>query len=140
MKKRERRPEPADGGWINTMCELLKGGVLAGIVSIVGLLFCAVLMSAGVLREAWMEGTVLAVCAVSALAGGLYAENKIRSRAMLVGIGVGIVLCLLLLVAGVLAYRADSIGEGGTGVLCACLCGGAMAGILGRRPKKKRKR
>lgn len=140
MKRQEKRQVEAGSQWINTMCDLLKGGVLAGLTAILTLLLCAVLVSAGVLRERWMDGAVLAVCVAGALAGGLYAVRKIGSRTLLVGLGVGAVLFLLLLTAGLLAYDTASIEHGGTGVLCACLCGGGIAGVLGRGAKKKRRR
>ncbi len=140
MKKRDRKQEEAASPWINVMCEMLKGGVLAGVVAMAALLLCAALVSAGLLRESWMDGAVLAVCVTGAAVGGLYAVLKIRSRPLLAGPGVGIVLFLLLLTAGLLAYGTASLEQGGVGVLCACLCGGAIAGILGRKPKKKRRR
>ncbi|MCI8422379.1 MAG: TIGR04086 family membrane protein [Lawsonibacter sp.] len=122
------------------MCELLKGGVLAGVVTILALLACAVLVSSGLLRECWMVGSVLAVCVIGAFAGGTYAVQAIGGRALFVGLGVGLVLFLLLLTAGLLAFETASLEQGGIGICCACLCGGAISGMLGRKPKKKRKR
>lgn len=140
MKRQERRQEESGNQWISAMCELLKGGVLAGVAAILALLLCAVLVSSGVLRERWMDGAVLAVCVAGALTGGLYAVRKIGSRTLLVGLGVGLILFLLLLTAGLLAYETASIEQGGVGILCACLCGGGIAGVLGRGAKKKRRR
>ena len=141
MKKRDRHHQEESGSqWINSMCDLLKGGVLAGVAAIVALLLCAVLVSAGLLRERWMEGAVLAVCVLGALTGGMYAVRKIGSRTLLGGLGVGAVLFLLLLTAGLLAYDTASVEQGGVGILCACLCGGGIAGILGGGAKKKRRR
>ena len=140
MRKRERRQEDPGSQWINAMCDLLKGGVLAGVVAILALLLCAGLVSAGLLRERWMEGTVLAVCVLGALSGGLYAARRIGRRTLLAGLGVGCVLFLLLLTAGLLAYDTASMEQGGTGILCACLCGGGIAGVLGGASKKKRRR
>ncbi len=140
MKKKERKQEEAGSPWLNVMCELLKGGVFAGVVAMAALLLCAALVSAGLLRERWMGGAVLAVCVAGAAVGGMYAVLKIGERALLVGPGVGAVLFLLLLTAGMLAYDSASLEHGGAGILCACLCGGAIAGILGRKPKKKRRR
>jgi len=140
VKKKERKQEEAGSPWLNVMCELLKGGVFAGVVSMAALLLCAALVSAGLLRERWMDGAVLAVCVAGAAVGGMYAVLKIGERALLVGPGVGAVLFLLLLTAGMLAYDSASLEHGGVGILCACLCGGAIAGILGRKPKKKRRR
>lgn len=139
MKKRDRRQEEPGSLWIGVMCDLLKGGILSGAAAVAALLLCAVLISAGLLRERWIEGTVMAVCVVGALAGGLYSVRKIRKRALLVGLGVGAILFLLLLTAGLLIYDTADAGQGVTGILCACLCGGGIAGILGA-PKKKQRR
>ena len=140
MKKRERRKEESGEQWVNSMCELLKGGVLAGFSAVLALLLCALLISTGVLREQWAQGAVLAVCVLGGAVGGIYSIKRIRSKSLLVGTGVGAILFLLLLTAGLLAYDTASLEQGGAGILCACLCGGAIAGILGRKPKKKRKR
>ena len=59
---------------------------------------------------------------------------------LLAGLGVGVVLFLLLLTAGFIVYQGASVANGGAGILCACLCGGAIPGLLGRKPKKKRRR
>ena len=140
MKKKERRPEELGGEWLNAMCEVLKGGVLAGVTAILALLVCAVLVSMGVVPVGAMYGAVLAVCAVGALVGGTYAVRRVGRRSLLAGLGVGAVLFLLLLTAGLIAYQEASIANGGTGILCACLCGGAIPGLLARKPKKKRRR
>lgn len=140
MKKRDRHQEDPGRQWINTMCDLIKGGVLAGVIAIFALLLCAVFVSAGMMRERWMEGAVLAACVLGSLAGGLYAARKIGRRTLLVGLGVGAVLFLLLLTAGLLAYDNASLEQGGAGILCACLCGGGLSGILSGTTKKKRRR
>ena len=140
MKKRDKRQEEGGSAWLNATCEILKGGVLAGIVTIVSLLVCAILVSMGVLPVSAMEGAVLAVCVLGTLIGGVYAVGRSGGRSLLAGLGVGAVLFLLLLAAGLLVYEGASIANGGAGILCACLCGGAIPGILGRKPKKKRRR
>ena len=142
MKKQERRPAETGGSneWLNAMCEVLKGGVLAGVTTILALLVCAVLVSVGLVPVGAMYGAVLAVCAFGALVGGSYAVRKTDGRSLLAGLGVGIVLFLLLLTAGLIAYQEASIANGGAGILCGCLCGGAIPGLLARKPKKKRRR
>ena len=87
-----------------------------------------------------MYGTVLAACALGAFAGGIYAVRHVEGRSLLAGLGVGVVLFLLLLTAGFIVYQGASVANGGAGILCACLCGGAIPGLLGRKPKKKRRR
>ena len=141
MRKREsgRRAEPG-GDWVGGMCALLRGGALAGAACILALLLGAALISAGLVRERWMPGMVLASCVLGALVGGLSAGRRLGNSGLLSGLGVGGVLFLLLLTAGLLAYEDASLERGGAAVLCACLCGGALAGLLSRRPGKKRKR
>ena len=141
MKKKERRPEKTGGSeWLNAMIEVLKGGVLAGVTTILALLICAVLVSVGLVPVGTMYGAVLAVCVLGALVGGTYAVRRVGRRSLLVGLGVGAVLFLLLLTAGLIAYQGASIANGGAGILCACLCGGAIPGLLAGKPKKKRRR
>ena len=141
MKKKERRPEDLAGGqWLNTMCEVLKGGALAGLTAILMLLVCSALVSAGILPVGGMYGAVLAVCVLGALVGGVCAVRKVKGRSLLVGLGVGAVLFLLLLTAGLIVYGSTDLSNGGAGILCACLCGGAIPGLLARKPKKKRRR
>ena len=139
MKKREKGREDGGGLWVNAVCEVLKGGVLAGVVTILALLLCSVLVSMGVIPVEAMEGTVLAVCVLGTLVGGIYAVRR-SGAALAAGLGVGAVLFLLLMTAGLIACEGASVANGGVSILCACLCGGAIPGILGRKPKKKRRR
>lgn len=140
MKKKERRPEEIGSQWLNAMCEVLKGGVLAGVTTILALLICAVLVSIGVVPVGAMYGAVLAVCVLGALVGGTYTVRRVDGRSLPAGLGVGAVLFLLLLTAGFIVYQSASMANGGAGILCACLCGGAIPGLLARKPKKKRRR
>ncbi len=140
MKKQGRRQEEGGSPWLGAMCEILKGGVLAGVTAILSLLACAALVSAGILPVRAMEGGVMAACVLGALVGGAYAVHRCGGRSLAAGPGVGAVLFLLLLTAGLIAYEGTSVANGGVRILCACLCGGAIPGILGRKPKKKRRR
>lgn len=140
MRKKERSTEDLGSQWLNAMCEVLKGGVLAGVTAILALLICAVMVSMGVVPVEGMYGAVLAVCVLGAVAGGICAVRRVGGRSLLVGLGVGAVLFLLLLTAGLIAYDGTSVANGGAGILCACLCGGAIPGLLVRKPKKKRRR
>ncbi len=140
MKKKERRPEDLGSQWLNAMCDVLIGGALAGVTAVLALLLCAVLVSTGVMPVGAMYGAVLAVCALGALVGGTFAVRRVSGPSLAVGLGVGAVLFLLLLTAGIIAYEGASVANGGAGILCACLCGGAIPGLLARKPKKKRRR
>ena len=140
MGKKDKRPDTPGKRWIEELCELLKGGVLAGTVVLVLLLLGSALMSAGILRERWMEGTVLASCVIGVLFGGGYASIRLGRGSLPVGLAVGLVLSLMLLTLGVLIYDASLAEGGGIKVMASCLCGGGIAGVLFGKPKKKRRR
>ena len=139
-KRREGKPEENGGLWITVMGQMLLGGAAAVLAEVLALLVCSLLISAGAVPERFMERAVLAACVLGALIGGLLAVRRIGRSTLLVGAGVGAILFLLLLLAGTLLFEEASISNGGGMMLLSCLCGGAMAGILGSRPKKKRKR
>lgn len=140
MKKRDGHPESSNRSWAITMCEIIKGGALAGIISIFILFLCAIMVSMGVLPVHSIEGVVLVACILGALIGASYEVCHTNSSTLLIGIGVGLVLFLLLFTAGFIVYDGISFSPGGIKICCACLCGGAVPGILGRKPKKKRRR
>ena len=79
-------------------------------------------------------------CVAGSLLGGLYAVGRTGRRSLAVGLGTGITLFLLLLCVGLLAYDAAGLEREGAGTLCACLCGGGLAGVLSLPRKKKRRR
>ena len=74
------------------------------------------------------------------LLGGLYAVSRAGRRSLAVGLGTGITLFLLLLCGGLLLYDAAGLERDGAGILCACLCGGGLAGVLALPRKKKCRR
>ena len=139
-KRREGKPEENGGLWITVMGQVLLGGGAAALTAALALLICSLLISAGAVPERFMERAVLAACVLGALTGGLLAARRIGRSSLLVGTGVGAILFLLLLLAGMLLFEDISVSNGGGMMLLSCLCGGALAGILGSRPKKKRKR
>ena len=77
---------------------------------------------------------------VNTRGGGLLAVRQGRGRSLLMGFGAGLILFLLLLTAGFLFYESADLRNGGLGLLLSCGCGGALAGVLGGKPKKKRRR
>ena len=139
-KRQEKKPEDSGGTWIAVMCELLKGGLAAVLAALLVLGACSLLVSGGVISEHAMDRSVLAACVLGSLIGGLIAVRRIGRSPLLVGVGVGGILFLLLLSVGALLFEDASVSNGGGMILPSCLCGGAMAGILSSRPKKKRKR
>lgn len=140
MKKQEERQGRGNTGSAKELCALLKGGVLAAAVSIFVLLLCAVLGSMGILKEDLLDGCVLLSCVSGGLIGGLYAVKGVGRAALPVGLAAGGMLFLLLLTGSLIFYDGAGIEQSGLQILASCLCGGAAAGILGKkRSRKKRK-
>jgi len=140
LKTKERKHTEDPGAvWMTSMFHILKGSVLAGVVTIVLILVCTFAISAGWLQQTAAQGAIMASCVVGTFIGGMFATRSRLIQPILSGIGVGIVLFLLLMTAGVLAYGTVYF-SGGIGSLAAYCCGGALAGVLCRKPKKKHKR
>ena len=125
---------------VRAMTGVLLGGGLALVVCLVFLLICSVGISGGWVEEDLMYQLSVVGCVIGGFSGGIFAVRYSGARALIVGLASGAVLFLLILTAGVLLFEDMSREAGGLGLLSGALCGGAAAGILGTRPKKKKRR
>ncbi len=139
MKKQEnKRGEMGERPWLRAALAVLRGGILACGTAAVLLLAAACLISAGAMGERWLIGGVPGACVAGSLLGGLYAVVAgAGRRSLAVGLGTGVTLFLLLLCVGLLAYDAAGLEREGAGTLCACLCGGGLAGRVDLCPERK---
>lgn len=137
MRKNE---EEQGARLIRYMLDILLGGVAALITCFLFLLLASVAISRGWLSEELMYQFTIVGCVLGGFVGGALAVSRSRSRTLIVGLLVGVVFFLLLLTVGLLAYGSAIPEEGGLGLLCGALCGGAAAGIVGGKPKKKRRK
>lgn len=135
------RKEEEQGVWaVKAMTQVLLGGVVAAATGLLFLFVCAVLISKRVLDQAHINTLAVAACVVGSLVGGIVAVSRCKGRSMIVGLLTGVALFLILLTLGVLLYQTVALEDGGVPLGCACLCGGALAGLFGARPKKKRRK
>lgn len=139
-KREGKRLEEKKGTGSVISVSLGKGSVTAVLVMASILLAGAGMISAGILGQEIMGQWGILSCVAGGLAGGWTAVRKERRWAIPLGLGTGGILFLLLLLTGLIFYEGSPSAEHMLPVLCACLCGGGMAGILGRKNKKKRKR
>lgn len=137
MRKNE---EDQGAKLVRHMVDVLLGGAVALIACFLFLLLASVGVSRGWLGEDLMYQLTIVGCVLGSFIGGTVAVGRCRSRTLVVGLLVGMVLFLLLLTIGVLFYGSVAPEEGGLGLLCGSLCGGVAAGILGGKPKKRRSR
>lgn len=140
MKKTDKRQREQENTWIGLTVALLRGGAVAVGVAILLLLVCAAAVSARWLGQQAMERCVVLSCVTASLIGSAVSVWKHREQALPLGLATGGMQFLLLLFLGILLYENAPVLQRVPGILCACLCGGAMAGILGRKTKKKRRR
>lgn len=123
--------------------KVMLGGGLAFGISLLLLFLAAVGISGGLVAVDLREQLSVVACVLGGFLGGLFAVRRCPARGLLIGVSVGAVLFLLQLTLGLLLYDTLSLENGGIGLLCGDICGGAAAGILGgggRRPPQKKKR
>lgn len=117
---------------------LLAGSAIALGCCLLVMALCAWLISRGSLGEVWTARAGLIGAFLGCLVGGGYAIACIRSRALLVGVGIGGLFLLLWLLAGLLFPGAGG-GCGPIPLVIASLLGGGLSGILFASRKKRRK-
>lgn len=114
------------------------GGLLALGVELVILLLGSVAVSNGILKEDAASQLTAAACVLGCFGGGLLACSKWKSRRLVGGLLTGAVCYLLILAVGLLMSDDLTFGPQALIELAGCLCGGALAGMLGGGRKKKR--
>ena len=92
----------------------------------------------GILKEDAAPQLTAAACVLGCFIGGLLACARWKSRRLLGGLAAGAVCYLLILAVGLLMSDALELGGQALIELAGCLCGGALAGMLGGMRKKKR--
>ncbi len=105
------------------------------------LLLAAAGVSAGLIAPELRYQLTVVACVFGSFAGGVLAVRQCSGRGLFVGLTVGGGLFLLILTVGVVFFEGVSFENGGLGLLCGALCGGAAAGILsggGKRPPRRR--
>lgn len=115
------------------------GGLLALGVGLVILLLGAFLTANGILKEDMAAQVTAAACVVGCLIGGWFACGRWPARRLLAGLGTGAVCFLLILAVGLLMSDDFELGAQALTEGAACLCGGALAGILSRKRKAKKR-
>lgn len=123
---------------LTVVTSLLAGAAVAlGLCLLVMALF-AWLIAGGTLSEDWTTRAGLLGAFLGCLIGGGYAIRCIRSRALLYGLGTGVVFLLLWVVAGLLFPDASG-ASAPIPLVVASVLGGGLSGILFASRKKRRK-
>jgi len=130
---KEKKPEPLDFAASAGM------GALVALGLTFLLLFAAsLLLVSGRLPEGWMAAVTVFALFVSSLVGALFAIRKRRSRALVVGLCEGAILYAFTFIGGVFAETPGFLGELSLFLFLAAIAGGAAAGFIGVRPRRRR--
>ncbi len=114
------------------------GGLLALGIELMILLLGSLAVSNGILKEDAAPQLTAAACVLGCFGGGLLACARWKSRLLLGGLAAGVVCYLLILAVGLLMSDGLTLGVQALVELAGCLCGGALAGMLGGGKRKKR--
>ena len=126
--------------FIRSMGNILIGGIFALGICLIILFVCSVAISSGWLNDRSMMQYTVAGCLIGGLAGGVLAVTRVRAKSLITGLMTAGVQFLLILLIGFLIYPGIDASEHGVSIAAACLAGGAIAGFLGGKPKKKRRK
>jgi putative membrane protein (TIGR04086 family) len=140
MKKSGKRQQGQGGSPKDRISFLVKGSVLALTAALTLLLLCAAAVSGGWIGQNSMDRCVTVACVTAAMLGAVVSIKGGRELALPLGIGTGVMLFLMLFTLGLILFEDAPTPDQIPTILCACLCGGAITGILGRKTKKKRRR
>ena len=125
---------------VQSMGSILIGGVCSLGICFVVLLFCSIGISSGWLSDRLMMQYTIGSCVIGGFCGAMFSVLRVRSKTLFVGLLTSVILFLLILSIGFLAFPEISMYDHGTGIAAGCLAGGVLAGFLGGKPKKKRRK
>lgn len=134
-----RKGEKKERGLPQMAAGVLLGGLLALGIELLILLAGAAAVSKGILKEDISLQLTTAACLIGTFLGGVLACGWWPSRKLLAGLGTGALCFVLILVLSLGMNGQLRLGMQGLIELAACLCGGALAGLLCRDGKKKKR-
>lgn len=127
-------------GFVTMTAASLLGGVAAAVITLILLLFCSIAISSGMIGQDMELQLIIAACVIGSFCGGRLTRRRWGCRNLIAGLSAGAVFSLILLTISLVGYESVDIGGSGLGVMAGCLCGGAIAGLLGGKEIKKKRR
>lgn len=114
-------------------------GTVAGVVTAVAvMLLCALAVSCFSLPTAAMRAMAILTVAAGGFAGGYVAARTFRKKGLLIGVTVGVLLALILTVAGVL-FTKEAPAMQSLSKFAILIVSAMIGGILGVNAKSKRR-
>lgn len=125
---------------VRSMGSILVGGALSLVISLTILFLCSIGISSGWLNNRVMLQYTVGSCVIGGFTGAMFSVFCVRSKTLFVGLTNACIQFLLILSIGFLMFREISVAEQGAGIALGCLAGGILAGFLGGKPNKKRRK
>lgn len=119
--------------------KIFQGVFIALIVMFLLLFMSAFILSAGILDTSMMHSLAIISCSIGIFVGALLSVRRCGQRSIPVGIGVGVVCFLILLIFAPVCSIKIQFGTNQFLLLFLCLCSGALAGIVGKKKRKRRR-
>lgn len=139
MAVTHKREEPFT--WTVGAAAILRSGFIGAVCALLLTAVAAALCYFGLLPVGVGKYTAMTAALLGAFIAGSYAASHISSTpGIWIGATAGMVVFLLLLSLGMILYRIVPERGSCTAELIPCLCGGALAGLLFSKPKKKRRK
>ena len=123
---------------LTVVTSVLAGGAIGMAICLLIMALGAWLIAGGTLSESWTARAGLVGAFAGCLIGGGYTIRCVRSRALIVGLGVSVFFLLLWVIAGLL-FPCSEGTEGAIPLILASLLGGGLSSILFASRKKRRK-
>jgi len=123
-----------------TIGSVLLGGIFSLAICLFVLFLCSIGISSGWLNERALMQYTIGSCVIGGFCGALLSIVHIREKTLIMGILTSCIQLLLILSIGFLLFPSISLHEHGAGIAAGCLAGGVIAGFLGSKPKKKRRK
>ena len=139
-KKGGKRLEETGMDWGGMAAAVVKGSVLALIITLAAALICAVLISCGWVELDGAMNAAPLLCVPGGAAGAVVSGRGQREWAMATGIGTGLGLFVLLAALGSGLCGMLPAGAAMPAVLAACVGSGGAVGLMGRGNRKKKRR
>ena len=139
MSVTHKREEPFT--WTAGAAAILRSSCIGTVCALLIATGAAALCYFGLVPVGVGKYTAIAAALLGAFIAGNYAARSIPTTSGIwIGATAGMTVFLLLLSIGMIAYRIVPESKDFTAGLIPCLCGGALAGILFAKPKKKRRK
>ena len=125
---------------VKAMGYVLIGGIFALGICLIILFLFSLGVSSGWLNDRFMIHYTIGGCLIGAFCGATYSVIRTQAMTLIIGFLTSCIQFLLILSIGLLMYSDITLSEHGVGIAASCISGGLLAGFLGGKPKKKRRK